>query len=307
MRANNSTVEPWGFGMTKSPETFETASPSSHWILLRGLARESRHWGSFAQELARVIPGARVDALDLPGTGCFSEMRSPISVPAITDFVRDKFLERRESWERESRESRESPGTRLSGSSSTMPPAHLVAVSLGGMVAADWLERYPDDFVSGVMINTSFRGLSPLSARLAPTSYLHLLNIMRSRDTYQRERHVLRMVSNRPEIREVTAREWAAIYDSRPVSHENFFRQLLAAGRYEPSGRAPGIPVLVLNSARDRMVDPSCSELIAQRWNAEIRRHPTAGHDLPLDAGGWVIDQIRDFWEEMRSKVGDKI
>jgi hypothetical protein len=40
------------------------------------------------------------------------------------------------------------------------------------------------------------------------------------------------------------------------------------------------------------MVDTSCSEAIAKTYNARIEVHPTAGHDLPLDAGPWTAEMI---------------
>ena len=38
----------------------------STWVLLRGLAREARHWGEFPACLASRLAGARLVAVDLP-------------------------------------------------------------------------------------------------------------------------------------------------------------------------------------------------------------------------------------------------
>jgi pimeloyl-ACP methyl ester carboxylesterase len=103
------------------------------------------------------------------------------------------------------------------------------------------------------------------------------------------------MISNRPEIHDRVAREWARIFDERPIGRETFTKQLFAAGRYVPPNETPDVPLLLLNSLSDRMVHPSCSEAIADRWRCELRRHPTAGHDLTLDAGPWVTQAI-DGW-----------
>jgi len=40
-----------------------------HWVLLRGLMREQRHWGAFPATLARALPGAAILTPDLPGNG----------------------------------------------------------------------------------------------------------------------------------------------------------------------------------------------------------------------------------------------
>jgi pimeloyl-ACP methyl ester carboxylesterase len=160
------------------------------------------------------------------------------------------------------------------------------------MVATHWLEQWPSDFSGCVIINSSFKGLSPVYQRLRPRALVHLIRIATESDIEKRERNILAMVSNRPEIYDETAKEWARISNSRPVSPENFLRQIMAASRFRMSLRFPSQPILVLNSRFDRMVHPDCSLQIAEMWGCEIRRHPTAGHDLPLDAGQWTAEQI---------------
>ena len=44
-----------------------------NWILLRGLARESAHWGDFIPLLQSTFPDAQLTLLDLPGTGRFHQ------------------------------------------------------------------------------------------------------------------------------------------------------------------------------------------------------------------------------------------
>ena len=54
-----------------------------NWLLLRGLAREQRHWGRFPALLSAKLPGDRVFCLDLPGTGTEHRRKSPASIAAI--------------------------------------------------------------------------------------------------------------------------------------------------------------------------------------------------------------------------------
>jgi pimeloyl-ACP methyl ester carboxylesterase len=267
----------------------------TQWILLRGLARESRHWGEFPGLLKAKIElvsgrSARVDAIDLPGTGRYSEMRSPVSMEGIAEFAREKLMEIRKA-QRDADEQ-------------TSKEMFLVAVSLGGMVASRWIERWPEDFAGCVLINTSFGGISPAHRRLPPMSLLRLFNVMRERDVLERERNVLKMVSNRPEIREETAKKWAAFALERPIGRRNFAFQLTAAARFKSEIETPPLPILVLGSRGDRMVHPSCSESIAVRWGAELRQHPNAGHDLALDDGPWTVEQIVEWWRGLSSKAG---
>ena len=66
-----------------------------NWILLRGLARESAHWGAFVPLLQSTFPDAQITLLDLPGTGCFHLETSPNTIKAITDQVRRHALDKR--------------------------------------------------------------------------------------------------------------------------------------------------------------------------------------------------------------------
>lgn len=263
---------------------------SSHWILLRGLAREARHWEQFPLRLEAAlnsgsVKGSRVDAIDLPGAGRYSEMKSPFSIKETAEFVRGKFLEVRARL----RESGEEPPSQVC----------LVAISLGGMIACEWITEWPDDVNACAMISTSFKGYSPAHRRLTPLSLLHFKRIFKARDSYEREKEVLRLISNRPELRAKVAKEWSQLALSRPFSRENFFRQLFAASRFTPRIDESPVPVLLLTSRGDRMVHPSCSEEIAKRWQADIRFHPDAGHDLPLDEPEWVIEQLVGWWQNI--------
>ena len=62
----------------------------SNWILLRGLTREARHWGGFAELLRREIPDARVIAPDLPGNGSLNEQKSPLRVEQMVEALREQ-------------------------------------------------------------------------------------------------------------------------------------------------------------------------------------------------------------------------
>jgi hypothetical protein len=54
--------------------------------------------------------------------------------------------------------------------------------------------------------------------------------------------------------------------------------------------------VLVLCSAADTLVDPDCSRRIAAALGASLAVHPSAGHDLPLDDGAWMAEQVA-LWQ----------
>lgn len=260
-------------------------------ILLRGLAREAKHWGDFPEMLKRRLEAehdsavsAHVHAIDLPGAGRYSEMQAPVSIAAIAEFTRAQWLKIKSNRAINS----ESLG---SSDHSNNVETHLIAVSLGGIVASSWLDRWPEDFASTILVNTSFRGFSPWFERLRPEAMRWMAQILKEQDDERRERLILEMTSNRPEIFERVSQEWAALHRLRPISLGNFARQLAAAITYKPSLESPLTPVLVVGSKLDRMVHPRCSETIASRWGCQLIQHATAGHDLPLDDGPWLVDR----------------
>ncbi len=243
-----------------------------NWLLLRGLVREQRHWGSFPERLRSRLPeGARVLTLDLPGMGTEAARPSPSSIAAITDDLRERFLEIRGpqggDW-------------------------GLFAVSLGGMICLDWCSRHPQDFSRAMVCNTSAANLSGPFQRLKPAALPIMWKALRASDLEVRERAILSLVSNRPpsELEEV-ALAWAEVGRAIPLDRGVFYRQMTAGS----TSRAPdflAVPLRVLCSDGDRMVAPACSKKIAARLGAELRVHPDAGHDLPLDDPEWVAGEI---------------
>ena len=119
------------------------------------------------------------------------------------------------------------------------------------------------------------------------------------RSAIAHERTILRLTSRNPAAAADVLGDWSALRRTRPVSATNALRQLLAAARYRAPVSPPAVPLLVLASRRDRLVDWRCSQELARRWRAEIAVHPTAGHDLTLDDPAWVADQI-ERWLPVR-------
>ena len=243
----------------------------STWVLLRGLTRESGHWGGFVATLRDHLPDANVLTLDLPGNGRLNAMRSLRSVDEMAAFCRAELRHR-----------------------GLAPPYHLLAMSLGAMVAVAWAQRHPQELAGCVLVNTSLRPFSPFHQRLRPASAATLLKLMLfARSDRQWEEAILRLTTHHAGTGIID--EWLALRRERPVSRANALRQLWAAVRFSASPAKPATPMLVLASARDALVDPRCSRQLASRWGATLAEHPSAGHDLPLDDGPWVARHMRDW------------
>ncbi|SDC15242.1 alpha/beta fold hydrolase [Paraburkholderia lycopersici] len=242
---------------------------SGPWILLRGLTRESRHWGAFAALLA-----ARDGALplDLPGNGTEAYVRSPLAVDAYVDVLRIEAQRR---------------GARA--------PYRVLAMSLGGMVATAWALRYPDEIARLVLVNTSMRPHSRVHERLRPSAWPALVRVARHWDGRERESIAEMLIHGltcaRRDTLAADLETWRAIRASAGVSRANALRQLAAAARFRARG-APRCPVLVVSSRGDRLVDPVCSAQLARAWGAPHAEHPWAGHDLPHDDPQWLADVV---------------
>ncbi len=241
------------------------------WVLLRGLTREQRHWGQFAEAFGARLEAARVIALDLPGNGALHAARSPARVDAMAAAARAE-LQRR----------------------GIAPPYRVLAMSLGAMVALEWAARWPGEIAAAVLINTSLRPFSPATQRLRPRAFATLLHLLLTRPSpLETERTVLHLTSARAAHHAAhVLTEWARWRDESPVSAGNALRQLAAAARYRAPHKAPAVPMLVLRGAADALVDPRCSARLAEHWQLPIATHPWAGHDLPLDDGEWVAAQV---------------
>lgn len=242
----------------------------STWVLLRGLTRDSRHWGEFTLRLQQSFPKDRILAVDLPGNGSLHSQPSPTTVSAMTESCRRQLAEQ-----------------------SARPPYRVLAMSLGAMVAVEWACQYPREIECSVLINTSLRGINPFYWRLRPRAYPTLLKqALGRRGPRDREKAVMRLTTRHPPRPEQVLQEWIDYGDRYPVSVRNAFRQLLAAARFRASATAPPSPVLVLASERDELVNVRCSRQLAKAWNCSIAIHPSAGHDIALDDGPWVVDSV---------------
>lgn len=243
-----------------------------HWVLLRGLSREQRHWGEFLRQLERAAPQRQFHCIDLPGTGDNFQDVSPGSVAGIRSHLQTQYRE-----------------LGVTG------PIGIIGLSLGGMLALDWM-AVSGEVAAVVVINTSCRQC-PLRQRLTLRALILALKILLSRDEERREQLVLQMVSRRHSNNREMIKRWASIQRDRPVTWDTVRRQLKAAAAFDLPDSHFDTPGLVLFSRADQMVSFHCSEYIAGFYGWLSRAHDSAGHDIPLDDPRWVVEKIIGWWE----------
>jgi len=237
-----------------------------HFILLRGLAREAAHWLDFPAHLhAAVGDACQVHLIDFPGCGLNYQQTALNSVTAMTDYARSQL--------------NIAPASEI----------YLVGISMGGMVALDWAQRFPAELGGVVLINSS-AGNQPWWWRLRPNALPSMLRALLG-DWRTRESIVLRLVSNNVQAYEQHQRQWLAIQQLRPVSRKTITTMLRAAAAFRPQPTC-AVAGLVLASERDRLVSVHASENLAQQFNWPLVKHPSAGHDLPMDDANWVLGEI---------------
>ncbi|MEN0060280.1 MAG: alpha/beta hydrolase [Bdellovibrio sp.] len=243
--------------------------PTRHWILLRGLARGAGHWGSFIEKMQERFPDDEIELIDLPGNGSRHRETSPLEVK---DYVRDL---------------RQRSRTVQDGKS-----FHLLAVSLGAMIAVEWMREFPHEVEKAYLVCTSSSSYSPFYQRFQPINILKALPLFITRpEGAEVERIILDMITNSHARRQAEVLGLSTYSDTHPLRRQNALRQLVAAARYKFPQGAPG-EVKLIGTYGDRLVSPQCTLSIAQAWGLKPAMHPWAGHDIPLDDPFWLLEQI---------------
>jgi pimeloyl-ACP methyl ester carboxylesterase len=245
------------------------------WVLLRGLVRESGHWGAFISYFVQALPEAEVHVLDLPGNGALNALHSPTNIHGMVASCRQQLK-----------------AAGVSG------PYAMLALSMGAMVAVQWADSYPDEVGRLVLVNTSMRPFNPFYRRLQPRNWgpmvsLLLRQFVGTANGQQWEVLVMRLTTNFSHPGVVS--QWQALREAHPVTTRNALRQLWAAARFCAPANRPVVRTLLLASTQDQLVSVQCSRAIAQSWQIPLIEHSQAGHDLALDAPQWLVAQVRNW------------
>lgn len=244
-------------------------------ITLRGLGRENEHWSSFLDNLSKQKWCDKISAIDMPGNGRFHKISSPASIAEFAEFLHLEKMREVKS-----------------------DKVLIIAISMGGMVAIEYANIYPEHVAGLVLINTSSGDLSSPIERLKPNAFLKFFEILKSQNEELREKAILEMVSNNNVRQSEVLSTWIKIAKDRPVSAFNLLKQLIASGTFKAKKKRPSCQTLILTSQGDQMVNFRSSEKLAAEWAAPIEIHASAGHELVLDDENWVIERINSWVEK---------
>ena len=268
-------------------------------VLIRGLARESGHWGEFVTLLKnKLSPYTQKESTDNQsqmdvftpdclGCGKFYKETATTSIAATTDHIRQQIF----------------PSNGVAKPS----PLILVGLSMGAMIAMDWAARYPDEIKGLVIINTS-TGEQVFWWRVRLTALPKVLFALIA-PTSLREVTMLKLVSNNTEQYPKNIKDWCEIQKNSPVTRSTIIRQLIAAARFriklyldkqtEMDNQKKTPQGLVLVSNQDRLVSSRCSKALAKIMKWPIKVNDNAGHDLPLDDPEWVVNHIVTWFKNV--------
>lgn len=250
----------------------------THWLLLRGLSRDSRHWAGFDRQLAEAFPHTRVLTYDLPGNGRRWRQDSPLT---LSGFAEDLLRHRQ-----------------------TLPSSWRIAVfglSLGGMVALEAGCDQPEAFSQVIVANASAAGLTPFWQRLQWNTILrHLLPIARHRCT---EQLILALTSHRHSTDPELLQQWQSYRRVHHCGWKNLMRQLWAAFQFELPAAPASLPILVLAARQDQLVASQASVALADQLDCTLAWVDDAGHDLTLDQPGQTIMQIGLWFNRLQNQA----
>jgi len=134
----------------------------------------------------------------------------------------------------------------------------VMALSLGTIIAVAWSKQHPSEIERLVLINTSLAPYNLFYQRLRPSNYPALILHLLFGSAVQRESLILQHTSSlksRSEHKQAILDQWTSYAQECPITRANVLRQLRAA----------------------------------------IRLLPAAGHNLSLDDGVWVTQQVKEW------------
>jgi pimeloyl-ACP methyl ester carboxylesterase len=178
-------------------------------------------------------------------------------------------------------------------------PAHVIGVSMGGMIAQTLAADHPDQVVTltSIMSTTGSR----LKGQPSLGIYRYLLKkAPRERDAYiEHTTRIFKAIGSpgfdqdENEIRDLAARSFDRDDDRNATGRQ--LGAILASGDRTRKLRRIGVPALVVHGDKDKLVSPSGGKATAKAIDgAELMTIEGMGHDLPRQVWPRLIDAVEE-------------
>jgi pimeloyl-ACP methyl ester carboxylesterase len=239
-------------------------------FLITGMMRSMTNWKVPIDILKAKFPDFEIIPLDVPGMGIHHGLTSPFSIDKNVEFLKKRFEANK-------------------GDLNVM-----LGFSLGGMIASKWTQIYPDDIHGAILVNTSFTHLQNPFLRMKPKILPAMIRAFFAKG-HQREKLLYSAICNDRVNEDEKLKSWQADQVKYPVKSSNVFRQLIAGLTFKSIDLKLELPVLVLRSPCDHLVNAKCSSNIAHNFETQVASHDLGGHDILNDDPEWVVNEI-DAW-----------
>jgi len=243
-------------------------------VLVHGLGSCGEDWPFQVERWQRHY---RLVAPDLRGHGQSAPIRAPVTVADLADDVAAIVQ------------------------AADVAPAHVVGLSLGGMVAQELALRHPELVRSLVLVNTFCRlrvrgwrdrrriWARTLALRLLPMSFV--------------ARSTARRLFPQPEDAELYR---AAVERLRGNDRRSIWLAWQAIRHHDTCDRLEHmrVPTLVVHGEEDTTVSYVDCQVLAQRIpGAQLKTIPNSGHATPLDAPNRFNMAVEEFWKRVETEA----
>ncbi len=243
-------------------------------VLVHGLGSCGEDWPFQVERWQRHY---RLVAPDLRGHGQSAPIRAPVTVADFADDVAAIVQ------------------------AADVAPAHVVGLSLGGMVAQELALRHPELVRSLVLVNTFCRlrvrgwrdrrriWARTLALRLLPMSFV--------------ARSTARRLFPQPEDAELYR---APVKRLRGNDRRSIWLAWQAIRHHDTCDRLEHVrvPTLVVHGEEDTTVSYVDCQVLAQRIpGAQLKTIPNSGHATPLDAPNRFNMAVEEFWKRVETEA----
>ncbi len=253
-------------------------------LLLRGINSDSRYWLDFPNEFDEDI---KILIVDLPGTGKNLESKTPLSISEHVKFLRNQI----------------NPDHLSRG-------MHIIGLSLGGMIAIQWLSMFPNEIKSVTAMSSTGGKFFSSITRINPINWFKLTFSMTVDKIFRTNffpKNLVSVVTNIP--KDSSRNNWiltkfTSLGNESRVPMFSTLRQIIAASRWSPDfSNSPklGNRVLLLKAQHDRFIPPKAVNRLHNMIPNSVLHEISSGHQISLSHPVEVIElSISHFldWEK---------